>query len=255
MDWAALKKRSVPHVPSVSLMAYRLLRQPSAVLAGPIWHCPVCDHDGRFTHNRVRRWALCWRCGSAERHRLLWHVLSHLELPEPVLHFAPEPAVSTLLRARCGDYQTADLRNPFPVDHPGCDMTQLHFSERSFGTVIACHVLEHVQDDRQAIGEIARVLRPSGLAILPVPMVAERTIEYPHPVASEHGHVRAPGPDYYDRLEKHFGVRVVTSADVPASIQAWVYEDRTGWPTPARPYCKPMAGDRHMEAVPVAARR
>lgn len=255
MDWSALKKRAMSHVPLVGLMAYRLLRQPSAAFAGPISHCPVCDHDGHFTPNRGRRWALCWRCGSAERHRLLWYVLRDLELPEPVLHFAPEPGVSTLLRARCGNYQTADIRNPFPVDHPGCDITQLHFSDRSFGTIIACHVLEHVQDDRQAIGEVARALRPGGLAILPVPIVAERTIEYPHPVASEQHHVRAPGLDYYDRLEEYFGVRVVTSADVPASIQAWLYEDRMGWPTPAMPYRKPMAGERHIETVPIAVRR
>jgi hypothetical protein len=119
MDWPALKKRVVARVPAAAPMAYRLLRQPSTALAGPIWHCPVCDHGRRFVPVRGRRWALCWRCGSAERHRLLWHVLSQRELPEPVLHVAPEPAVSRLLRARCKNYQTADIRNPFPGSRPG----------------------------------------------------------------------------------------------------------------------------------------
>jgi SAM-dependent methyltransferase len=254
MDRPALKQRIAQYVPMGGIRAYRILLAPTAALSGPRWLCPVCSHIGRFLPERGRLYALCWRCGSTERHRLLWHVLSGLELPEPVLHFAPERGISGRLRARCRDYQTADVRTPFPVDHPGCDLTDLPFHARSFGTVIACHVLEHIRDDRRAIAEIARVLRPGGLAVLPVPILAEQTIEYPYAVASEHGHVRAPGLDYYDRF-KEFEVRIVTSVHAPATSQTWIYEDRSGWPTPAMPFRKPMPGEQHMETVPVAVRR
>jgi SAM-dependent methyltransferase len=254
MDWPQVKQLALQAVPPTAIALGRVVLEPRAVLSGPVWHCPLCGHDGRFLPDRGRRWARCWRCGSLERHRLLWHVIGTMSLSEPVLHFAPERAIEAHLRARCQEYQTADIRSPFPVDHPGCDLTALPFPTASFGTLIACHVLEHVRDDQRAIAEIARVLRPGGVAFLPVPIVAARTIEYPQPVASEHYHVRAPGLDYYDRLRTAFMVRVVTSTDAPDRLQTWIHEDRTGWPTPAMPHRLPIPGTRHLETVPVAER-
>jgi SAM-dependent methyltransferase len=254
MDWPQVKQLVLRAVPPSIIPLGRVAREPHAALSGPVWHCPVCGHDGRFLTARGRRWALCWHCGSIERYRLLWHVISEMTLPEPVLHFAPEHAIRRRLRERYQHYQTADIRKPFPVDHPGCDLTVLPFPAASFGTVIASHVLEHIRYDDQAIAEIARVLRPGGIALLAVPVVAARTIEYPRPVSSEQGHVRAPGLDYYDRLRNAFKVRVVTSSEAPERIQTWLYEDRTGWPSPTMPYRLAMPGTRHPEMVSVAAR-
>ncbi len=231
-----------------------VLKEPHAMLSGPVWHCPICGRDGRFLPARGRRFALCRHCQSLERHRLLWHVISNMTLPEPVLHLAPEHGISPRLRQRYRDYQTADLQNPCPVDHPGCDLTDMPFSSASFGSVIACHVLEHIQNDHKAIAEIARVLRTGGIAILPVPIVAARTIEYSAPVSTENDHVRAPGADYHDRLRGAFSVHVVTSADVPDRLQTWIYEDRTGWPTATSPYRLAMPGVRHQDMMPVATR-
>jgi SAM-dependent methyltransferase len=254
MDWPKVKQLALRAVPRSIIALGRAAREPRATLSGPVWHCPVCNHDGRFLSERGRRWALCWHCGSVERYRLLWYVISSMTLPEPILHFAPERGIRRYLRAHYRHYQTADIRKPFPVDHAGCDLTALPFPAASFGTVIACHVLEHIRDDDQAIAEIARVLRPGGTAVLAVPIVAARTIEYPRPVPSEHGHVRAPGMDYYDRLSKAFTVRVVKSSDAPERLQTWLYEDRTGWPSPMMPFRLAMPGRRHPETASVATR-
>ncbi|MHB8528490.1 MAG: class I SAM-dependent methyltransferase [Caulobacteraceae bacterium] len=43
------------------------------------------------------------------------------------------------------------------------------FEDDSFDFVFANHVLEHVGDDRRAVGEIRRVLRVGGRAILQTP--------------------------------------------------------------------------------------
>ncbi len=49
------------------------------------------------------------------------------------------------------------------------DATRLPFADASFDRVIASEVLEHLVDDERAIAELARVLRPGGLAALSVP--------------------------------------------------------------------------------------
>ena len=40
----------------------------------------------------------------------------------------------------------------------------MRFRDESFDFALCVHVLEHVPDDREAIGEFYRVLRPGGAA-------------------------------------------------------------------------------------------
>jgi len=49
------------------------------------------------------------------------------------------------------------------------DATNLPFPDNSFDRVIAAEILEHVPRDRGAMTEIARVLRPGGIAAVTVP--------------------------------------------------------------------------------------
>jgi len=49
------------------------------------------------------------------------------------------------------------------------DATCLPFADGTFDRVICAEVLEHVGDDRRAMAEIARVLRPGGTAAVTVP--------------------------------------------------------------------------------------
>jgi ubiquinone/menaquinone biosynthesis C-methylase UbiE len=49
------------------------------------------------------------------------------------------------------------------------DGTRMPFGDGVFDRVIAAEVLEHVLDDQRAINELARVLRPGGLAAVTVP--------------------------------------------------------------------------------------
>jgi SAM-dependent methyltransferase len=49
------------------------------------------------------------------------------------------------------------------------DATAMPFGDGSFDRVIAAEVLEHVLDDQRAMNELARVLRPGGLAAITVP--------------------------------------------------------------------------------------
>ena len=46
--------------------------------------------------------------------------------------------------------------------------------------MICYHVLEHIKEDHLAIGEIVRLLKPQGVALMPVPQnrFRWRTIEF-----------------------------------------------------------------------------
>lgn len=51
----------------------------------------------------------------------------------------------------------------------GGDVGALPFSSERFDAALSCDVLEHVADDRTAVAELLRVLRPGGCAVLTVP--------------------------------------------------------------------------------------
>jgi predicted SAM-dependent methyltransferase len=167
-----------------------------------------------------------------------------------LLHFAPERALKSYFRKTFQNYTTADLDRP-DVDYQA-DLLSLPFADQSYDFVYASHVLEHVKNDSKAISEIRRVLRPRGIAVLPVPIVGVKTIEYAEPNVLECGHVRAPGADYFERYARHFSkVEVLNSRDFPEEHQLFNYEDRAKWPTKEMPLRKAMPGERHLDYVPV----
>ncbi len=225
----------------------------------PKYHCPVCEYDGPFMTAKDptgdRKDAICPGCSCAERHRLQWLVLE--ALPERanfknmhILHCAPEAAMAKRLKALFGKYNSADLLDP-TVDYK-VDLRKIPFEDATFDVVFASHVLEHIPEDIQAIKEIRRILKPNGIAILPVPVVNQTTIDYTEPNLAEWGHVRAPGLDYFDRYEPFFSrVRTYTSSEFDEKFQPFLYEDRSHWPNDAFPKRQPSDLPRHDEIVPI----
>ena len=221
--------------------------------------CPICHFHGPFFNVNAptgrRLHAICPKCRSLERHRVQFHILEHILKPinassKKILHFAPERFFRDYFSTRFQHYESADLFMK-DVDHK-VDIQMLPFPDETYDFVFASHVLEHITDDKKAISEIRRVLRPSGIAVLPVPIVAEKTIEYPNPIASEYGHVRAPGFDYFGKYRRYFSrVDEYTSDDVAEDFQPYIWEDRSKWPTPDCPLRLPIPGSRHADVVPV----
>jgi SAM-dependent methyltransferase len=87
-------------------------------------------------------------------------------------------------------------------------LTDLPTPSEFADVLLALHVLEHIPDDRKAMFEIARVLAPTGLAILQVPMsqqdaTDEEIVDTPEERLIRYGqadHVRLYGKDFYARL-------------------------------------------------------
>jgi SAM-dependent methyltransferase len=184
--------------------------------------CPCCDGSfDEFIRHRGRPHAKCPRCGALERHRLLWLYLAErtslLSSRSSLLHFAPEPAFARRLKRDPGlRYVTADLDSPHAMDK--VDIMDMPYADGAFDAVLCNHVLEHVDDDRLAMREIRRVLRPGGWAILMTPMDSRRatTLEDPtvttpadrHRVFGQSDHLRLYGRDFATRVaEAGFAVR------------------------------------------------
>jgi SAM-dependent methyltransferase len=224
-----------------------------------VFACPVCGYRGPFEEihrqSGSRKHARCPGCGALERHRLQYLVLhtvlenidtTRLEL----LHVAPERFFRKVLSERFRRYETADLFKE-DVDYR-IDLQNMPFPDESYDFVFASHVLEHIPDDRKAMGEIRRILRSGGIAVLPVPVVAEKTVEYPAANPNDSFHVRAPGFDYFDRYRPFFSrVELFHSDSFPKEHQLFVYEDRSHWPTEECPLRPSMDGERHEDFVPV----
>ena len=223
------------------------------------FNCPVCNYTGAFQDlhplTGTRKHARCPRCRALERHRIQYLVvdrlLANLDVANlSMMHFAPENFFRDYFAQKFGKYETADLYMT-EVDYQ-VDLQDLPFDDSSYDFVFASHVLEHIPDDLKAIAEIRRILKPQGIAVLPVPIVGETTIEYPEANPNEEYHVRAPGLDYCDRYEPYFTkVDKITSDLLPAKHQLYVYEDRTHWPTKECPLRPTMTGEKFIDLVPV----
>jgi len=147
--------------------------------------CPLCG--GRFDRFKAawnRPNALCWRCGSHERHRAQWLLFTRrpelLRDPRSLLHFAPEWTMRERLAPIAAErgirYLTADL-NPAGVDLE-LDLQRLALPDACFEAVMCSHVLEHVPDDATAMRELRRVTAPGGWCLVMVPLAVDRTETY-----------------------------------------------------------------------------
>lgn len=224
------------------------------------FECPICGYSGPFMDiaptTGLRKHAKCPSCNALERHRIQFLVLERLlgdrgeVVKGKMLHFAPEPFFRDYFSKRFAQYETADFCME-GVDYH-VDIQQLPFADASYDFVFASHVLEHIPDDEKAIAEIRRILRPGGIAILPVPIVTDKTIEYAEPNPYETYHVRAPGLDYFERYERHFSrVEKIASQSLPEKYQLFVYEDWSHRPTKQSPLLPSIPGDKHADIVPV----
>ncbi|NTV62404.1 MAG: methyltransferase domain-containing protein [Oscillochloris sp.] len=174
--------------------------------------------------------ALCPICKSTDRDRLLYlYLLKKTEIfkkPLRVLHVAPESSLECILRRESHlDYLTTDLFKTNVMVKT--DITNMNFPDHCFDAIICNHVLEHIVDDRKAMSELYRILKPGGWAILQVPIsmsspstyedVSITTEEARKTAFGQSDHVRIYGQDYQDRLTKAgFSVNIFCWIDAPA---------------------------------------
>jgi len=134
---------------------------------------------------------------------------------------AAEPCIEVLLRKNFGEsYITADL-----LDRQArlrMDVMHIPFHADRFDVLLCSHVLLDVLDDRKALSEFYRVLKPDGWAILlehiqTNPTFEDASIMDPMDRLREYGHhdhVRRYGPDFIDRVrEAGFSVKAIAPGE------------------------------------------
>lgn len=182
-----------------------------------------------------KRFGSCYSCGATDREKLVYIYLKENTKiftsgkNRSILHVAPEPMLLKKIfkvgfdQYVCGDLFAEGYKYPERVVQ--LSVLNISFPDDYFDYIICNHVLEHVPDDRKAMKELFRVLKPQGTAILQVPISANTfetfenfSIEDPklrEMAFGQFDHVRIYGQDYSDRL-KSCGF-VVSREKVPAS--------------------------------------
>lgn len=192
--------------------------------------CLICNSTynkfGDYGEYKVRQNASCHKCGSLERHRVLWKYLNDKKLLNKklsILHFAPEKVFYDIFSGLSNvEYFPCDL-NPKAYNQSGkakiieADITKIPFEANSFDFVFCNHVLEHIPDDKLAMSELFRVMKDGGFGIFQVPIDYNREETYEdfsitapedrEKAFGQHDHVRWYGRDYKDKL-KNIGFQV-----------------------------------------------
>ncbi|HVW17949.1 MAG TPA: class I SAM-dependent methyltransferase [Solirubrobacteraceae bacterium] len=209
--------------------------------------CPICGGSWDvFKDDRNRPNALCWSCGSHERHRAVWLLLERrpelLRDASALLHFAPEYCLRERLRRAAAEhglrYVTGDL-DPTGVDLV-LDLSGLDLPDGAFDAVICSHVLEHVPDDALAMRELRRITARGGWCLVLVPLDLEREATYEDPSITDpagrlaafwqHDHVRLYAPDVRRRLaDAGFEVEVIRAREAFADVADAAGLGRTDW--------------------------
>ena len=186
---------------------------------GRRFECPCCgSHFGWILPygSEMRPNVLCPACGSLERHRLLVLYLRNrtrfFSDNLKVLYIAPNEVLQKIFKTCSNlDYTSGDLSSPIASIH--FDIIDIPFPDNHFDCIICYHVFEHVIDDRKAMSEVYRILKPGGWSILEVPydVHCKETIDDPSVTTPEErlkayghwAHVRLYGyQDYQERLKE-----------------------------------------------------
>jgi SAM-dependent methyltransferase len=161
------------------------------------YYCPSCDASDRERLYALHLDDVFGSLDRTRRHRMI--------------EFAPSRALQKKLRSYPFiEHRSADLLRPIVDDR--IDICDMHvYADASVDILLCSHILEHVADDRRAMREIFRVLRPDGCAIVMVPLIhgvdetcEEEAIATPEQRWRHYGsddHVRQYGKrDFIDRL-------------------------------------------------------
>jgi len=177
----------------------RLTKPQKSGITNSFFRCPVCDHkikkflplDSYYDENKKKygnpfsfddvetinpAQYQCPDCGASDRNRLyalyLLRTLNSSLFNHSInlLDIAPSLSLKTfLLKFPNIRYFSAD-RYMEDVDIV-IDITDMNeIRSESFDFFICSHVLEHVSDDKKALSELFRILKPGGSGILMVPI-------------------------------------------------------------------------------------
>jgi SAM-dependent methyltransferase len=216
----SLLKNIINSIPRPWLIRLSILAKPVLVwyFKGQNFTDPIDGKSYRkflpYGYEKQRENVLSPGTLSLERHRLMWLYLQNetdfFTSNLKVLHMAPEQSFYKRFRnLKNLDYVTCDLDSP--IADVKADIQDLPFENEEFDVIFCNHVLEHVDDDKKALSELFRVMKPGGWGIFQVPVRYQLSKTFEDAAITDrkeriekfgqYDHVRVYGIDYYETLK------------------------------------------------------
>jgi SAM-dependent methyltransferase len=158
------KKTLFKFEPLLRLVLYQFYK-------GDNFKCNICGKNLRKFIRLKDGEKLCPNCGSISRSRRLWEILNSGFVNEniKILDFSPSRHLYRILKIITGiEYVSSDLSGNFISDFQ-FDITDIASENDVYNLIICYHILEHIENDYQAINELFRVLKPGGTCIVQTP--------------------------------------------------------------------------------------
>ena len=188
-------------------------------LRGNKVYCACCRSTFKefapFGNDR-RQNAWCPKCESLERHRLLWMYFEKktniYTADLKLLHIAPETVFFHKFKKQKNiDYYPVDIfPHLYPKGTTYLDILDHEIPDNSFDVIICNHVFQYIEDDKTAMANILKLMKPGGWGIMQVPINTKATETFEDssitdPLERERvfglkEHVRYYSYDYADKL-------------------------------------------------------
>lgn len=201
----------------VTLLRYYAVRAATLVSSSGRY-CPACGWRGRafrpmvlYAYRAVRAQALCPGCGAWERHRAAAPHLGRLvrdhfaERSVDIVHFSAEECLAKGLRPYARSYRASSYENPAPGEIL-LDLHDLALPDEDADLAVMCYVLSCMRDDRLAVRNLWRVLRPGGMVVAIEPFTT-------------HGRHHEWGGSGYGGQWRTFGAEDVASRFAPFRVE------------------------------------
>lgn len=134
--------------------------------------CTVCLKKNRSFVKNQRGEQLCPNCGSMPRDRRLYaEFQNYIPATETIrlLDFSPSRSLYRKFKQQKNiDYFPTDLSTDFIAEYQ-FDITNIQMENEYFDYIICYHILEHVEQDAQAMKELYRVLKDKGKIFVQTP--------------------------------------------------------------------------------------
>lgn len=148
---------------------------------GNRYKCNICGLGFRTFISLSSGDMLCPNCGSLPRTRGLWNYIQDKIENKIVLHFSPSSSVKYAIekQGHVKEYITTDYIDEFDSELT-IDIEDIKLKDRSVDVIICYHILEHVENDGKALGELFRVLDDNGLCYIQTPFKEGEIFEDPN---------------------------------------------------------------------------
>ena len=138
---------------------------------GNNYECNVCGFKlSKFIELKNKE-RICPKCGSLPRTRRLWEVINEqIEIKQKeILHFSPSKSLQTKIRRlNAKEYTTTDYAGEFDAKKK-FNIEAIDEVDEKYDLIICYHILEHIENDSQAMQELFRILKKDGKCIIQTP--------------------------------------------------------------------------------------